>query len=423
MPCGWQENVTEWKGVQRMLRYEIKKVFSRTSGKIAVFLILCVLAAVSWIAVSEVSYINEQGEQETGIMAARRLRSAEKAWAGELTAERLREILAENRRINATPEAQSSDITQNNIAYSWKQGFREISYLFGYEGFRDWDYTRIDSLSADAAETFYDDRVALLEDYLNGEAADYFSEKEKEYLILQYQELETPLRYDYVEGWKQLFQYAPAVIILTVLILGFLVAGIFSCEALWGADSVFFTSCYGRDKAVAAKIQAGFGIMTGIYWAVVGIYSVLVLALLGADGADCQIQSTMAGWKSFYHLTNFQMYLLVIIGGYVGSLFILFVTMLVSARTESATVAVTIPFVLIFIPEFLSGIESTVLSKLLGILPAELLRMETVANYFNLYEIFGKIVSEIRLDMSLYPVLTIVLVPVLYLGYKKKEVR
>lgn len=404
-----------------MLKYEIKKVFSRTSGKIAVFLMLCVLAVISWFAVTEVYYENGQGEQEQGVEAAEKLRKAQKEWAGELTEEKLRAVIEENSRINETPEAKSSDVTENNIAFSWKQGFREICYLFGYKEFRDWDYTRIDSLEPEAAETFYTDRIRLLKEYLYGEGSNLFSEKEKTYLIQKFEELETPLRYDYVEGWKQLFQYSPAVIMITVLILGFLVAGIFSCEFSLKADQVFYTAYHGRGKAVMAKIKAGFCIVTGGYWLIVSLYSIIVLGLLGSDGANCQIQSTMAGWKSFYNITNLQLYLWIIIGGYVGSLFILFAAMLVSAKTKSAVTAVTIPFVLIFLPEFLSGTQSPLITKIIGILPGELLRIEMAAKTFSLYEIFGRVVSEIRLDMAIYPVLTIALVPLLYFVYKKVE--
>lgn len=57
-------------------------------------------------------------------------------------------------------------------------------------------------------------------------------------------------------------------VMLTMLILGFLVTGIFSNEFSWKADAIFFTAVYGRNKAVAAKIKAGFTIVTAVYWAV-----------------------------------------------------------------------------------------------------------------------------------------------------------
>lgn len=45
---------------------------------------------------------------------------------------------------------------------------------------------------------------------------------------------------------------------IMVLILGFLVCGIFSGEIRMRTDVIFFTSFYGRDKAIHAKMKAGF---------------------------------------------------------------------------------------------------------------------------------------------------------------------
>ena len=61
-------------------------------------------------------------------------------------------------------------------------------------------------------------------------------------------------------------KYAPTIMMLMVLIVGFLVAGIFSDETQLKADSIFFSSKLGRKQAITAKIMAGFIIDTAIYW-------------------------------------------------------------------------------------------------------------------------------------------------------------
>ncbi|MCI8598684.1 MAG: hypothetical protein HFJ10_09630 [Lachnospiraceae bacterium] len=77
---------------------------------------------------------------------------------------------------------------------------------------------------------------------------------EKEYLIRQYKALKTPFFYDYTCGWQQLFDYSPTIIMLIMLVLGYLVAGIFSNEFSLKSDAILFTSLYGRDRAILAKI-------------------------------------------------------------------------------------------------------------------------------------------------------------------------
>jgi len=87
-----------------------------------------------------------------------------------------------------------------------------------------------------------------------------FSEKEKEFLISQWDNLKTPFYYEYAEGWKALLdsQYLPTLLTLLAVILGALVAGIFSDEYSWKADSIFFSSKLGRNKAGILKKRAGF---------------------------------------------------------------------------------------------------------------------------------------------------------------------
>lgn len=73
------------------------------------------------------------------------------------------------------------------------------------------------------------------------------------------------------------------------MVLGFLCAGIFSGEFQLKANAVFYSSYYGRNKAVWAKVKAGAIIITAIYWAVMLLYTMLVLGILGVDGANCPI--------------------------------------------------------------------------------------------------------------------------------------
>ena len=52
-----------------MVYYEMKKIFSKTSGRIAVICLIGLLIVVCGFAVSGVSYMNEQGVYEIGVGA------------------------------------------------------------------------------------------------------------------------------------------------------------------------------------------------------------------------------------------------------------------------------------------------------------------------------------------------------------------
>lgn len=403
----------------RQVYFEIKKVFGGTRSRAALLLLMLLMGVTFYFAMS-VEYVNEEGETETGFGAVQKLRAAQKEWSGDLDVEKIGQVIAENRRINETPEGRSERLKESNIAYGWKQGIAEIRNLLNCSyaaGFREYDYYRADSLSEAEAGSFYHNRIRLLEEWLAGEAKDQYSEAEKAYLTGQYESLVTPFYYDYRKGWTQLFEYAPTVVMITMLFLGYLVAGIFSNEFAWRADAVFFASCHGRDRAVSAKVWAGMGIVTGIYWLVMFLYSVVVLGYLGADGWNCPVQTEFGDWKCFYHLMVWQKYLLIVIGGYIGCLFMAGLCMLVSARTKSAVLAVMVPFVLIFLPSFLGNLESAAVNKILGLLPDRLLQVGAALGYFDLYTVGGRVIGAVPILLVVYGILAVAVLPVVYRCY------
>ena len=147
-----------------------------------------------------------------------------------------------------------------------------------------------------------------------------------------------------------------------------------------------------------------------------------MLLYLGADGAGCPIQADKSGWKCFYNLLIWQKYLLTVIGGYLGCLFISLLVMLTSAKTKSTVLAAILPFILIFIPSFLGNIQSPVINKMLGLLPDRLLQINVAVNYFELYSIGGRIMGAIPVSFILYGILTIILLPIIYQVYRKKQI-
>ncbi|MDD6213452.1 MAG: ABC transporter permease [Clostridiales bacterium] len=383
-----------------------------------------VLGITIYLAIGYVNYVDEYGHSSSGYTAAHELREKKNQWAGYIAEEKISAMLEENARINASEEYRSNDVRENEKAYSKKQGFEDIRDMVNhaFSSFREYDYYRADRVTGEEAGTMYQRRISNLEEWLNSEeVSDRYTPEEKDFLITKYKELDTPLYYEYADGWKALLEYASTIMMLTVLILGFLVSGIFSNEFQLKTDAVFFSSKLGRNKGVLSKIGAGFLIVTGMYWIVMMTYSGIMLLVLGADGAGCAIQTGMGGWKSFNNITYFEEYLLTVVGGYIGSLFMLSLSMFVSARFRSTVIAVTIPFILLFLPSFLSGIS--VLSEFLGLLPDQLLQIKMAVNYFNLYQIGGKIVGAIPIIMVLYLILICVLYPAMYHVYRKTEIK
>lgn len=412
-----------------MVRYELKKVLGSVGGKIALLLYLAVLALSCWLSATgamniEVKWVNERGESEYGPAAVGKLRQAQREWAGWVDQELLTEMLQENRRINAMPGANSDDIQQLEITYSRKQGFEPIREMVNHayaDGFRNYSYYTADTMTSIDADTFYANREKLLTQWLYDESDSgyaMFSEQEKRYIIDQYRKSQTPFYYTYHEGWHQLLENAGYIPSLGILILGFLLAGIFSNEFKWKADAVYFSTLCGREKATSAKIRAGFLLVTVLYWGAMLIYSLFTLGYLGFDGAGCVIQWQV--WKSFCNINMWQAVVLVLAAGYIGNLFLAFLTMWISAKTRSAVFAVTTPFILVFLPAFLDGLPGW-LGKIPGLMPSHLLEVYQNLGAFKLLTVFGRVLPTLGVCMALYLMLSILLIPMMYREYRRKR--
>lgn len=407
-----------------MLRYELKKIFGRTGGKIALIVLAIGLAVICYSATLQVSYTDENGDSHTGPTAARDLRDAKNEWAGPIDAEALTRAINENQRIITSADYNSDDIQRQNMAYHESQGYETIRSLIAqiYDGFNEYNYYRIDTLTPEEAGELYERRINNLKEWLARPDIS-FSSAEEDYLVEHYEAMETPLYYEYNDGWETLLYYMPTLVMFLVYVIIFLTSGIFPCEGRWKSDAIFFSTWRGRHKAVRTKIAAALVTTTVLYWLTIAIYTLVVLALLGTGGAGGAFQ--LLKWKAFYNLTIGQAYALSTVGGYVGILFLALLAMIVSALTRSQVVAVIVPYVLVLAANFANSILSSweVLPQILGLLPDQLLQVAQVLDDFNLYTLFGHVTGSVPLLFLLYSALSLALIPLVYRIYRKSQVR
>lgn len=422
--------ISEKVQVTVMVRYELKKIFGSFGGKVtlvlyaAVVVLSCWLAAAGELNVGSV-WVNEQGSRETGPAAVKKMQAARAEWTGWLNQDMLTRAVQENARINATPQAQSNDMRQNDIAFGWKQGFDPIRELINRSyspGFRHYDYYTADGITAIDEHTFYSNRVKLVREWLNdksdvGEST--FTQQEKDYIISQYESLQTPFYMEYHDGWYQLLENGIFIPMLGILILSFALSGIFSGEFKWKADAIYFSTTYGRTKGTSAKIKAGLLLITLLYWAGILVYSLFTLTYLGFGGGNTVIQVRL--WKSLYNITMRQAWVLAVSCGYIGNLFLGILTMLISEKTKSAAVAVSMPFIVIFIPVILQGTVDA-LSTFASLMPSTLLEFYQHLSTFDLVTVFGKVFRVADLCIPLYGLLTLILIPILYREYRTKQI-
>lgn len=406
--------------MRMMLRFEIKKVFSKSKNQLAVLIMLVVLAVTSILAINWVYYVDENGDNSTGITAVKHLRDMRNEWAGYLTEDVLKEALEINTQINNSEEAQSEDIQEQNKAFAKKQGIADITDAISqaFSPYRGYDYYAVDRVSTEEIGNFYENRITALKEWLD-RGEEYYTEEQKDFLIDCYEELETPFYYEYHDGWDTLLQQISTFILLLALIIGFLVSGIFSEEFQTRADSIFFSTKLGRTKGVLSKLGAGLAVITVFYGVFIFLYTFIVLLVLGADGAGCPIQFSM--WRSAYNVTFFQAYLLIVAGGYVGTLFASLLAMLVSALTRSAAAAAITPFIVLCALPFVSRIVS--LPQIFAFFPDQLLQVYLDLKDPGLVQFGENVTTVANVIIPVYLAASVVLIPAVYAVYKKVQVK
>lgn len=337
-----------------------------------------------------------------------------------MTEDTLSKVLEENRTINNSEEALSDDITEQNKAYAKKQGIVEILDVISqaFSEYRDYNYYAADSVSDDEVGTIYERRISTLKEWFNS-GEETFTQKEKDFMIQKYEDLKTPFYYEYMDGWAALLQNISTFILILALVIGFFVAGIFSDEFQTKADSIFFSTQFGRSRGISAKVGAGFCIATGFYVIFVLLYTFIVLFVLGADGANCPIQLDL--WRSVYNITFLQAYIFIVLGGYIGTIFSSTLAMLVSALTRSTPTAIIVPFIVLCAFPFLSRIIT--LPGLCSFFPDQLLEIYIDIKESGLMTLGGKVTTIAAVIVPVYAVICLIFQPILYKVYKKVEIK
>ncbi len=141
--------------------------------------------------------------------------------------------------------------------------------------------------------------------------------------------------------------------------------------------------------------------------------------MLAALGADCPIQFQFR--RCIYNITNLQAYLLIIAGGYIGTLFAATTAMLVSAKTRNTALAAAVPFLLLCTFPFLSRIIP--LPGLCTLFPDRLMDIFNMLHDFSLYEIGGTVMDALVIVFPVYFLACVVLQPVVYGVFKRVEVK
>lgn len=394
------------------MKYELKKFFSKMTNKLILTAMILVAVIFSFLAVDSMSYTDMGGELATGfgkLTAGRRIVAGKNKWKGELTPEKIADAVESYHK----PEQSYPTGIPNTESEEFDPPYLDILYFAANIYQTESDVARADlaRLAEEDLEHIYDTYADNLQNW----AKEYGKTPEQEkFLSEQYQKIEIPVIYEAYDSWETMATYAEMYILILVVVIGFMAAGIFDEEFRNHAERVFFTTKYGRSKAVRNKIAVGMLATTIVYWVGIGILSLISFGIIGESGFNTPYQ--IADPYNMYAVTQGQYYLLIVVCGYIASLLSAAVTMLVTARMHTEKVAIFIPvfmyWLLLFIGNRLAGV-----TNLAYLTTAMLVNIDNAIKYPVLFQIGNAVVRPIPSVMVLYAAVSVILLPFIYKSY------
>jgi hypothetical protein len=393
-----------------MLKLELKRIFSKKINVLAIGLALILAVIFSGFAVTGNRYVDENGNVSTGIMATRKLTVNRRAWKGILTEDELAKVIAQNKNaMTQSSEEEDANYGKRLQPIDEIKNFM-ISVLTPDS---EYDESVLDQMSEENVQSFYD----IYQKNMKKMAEEYGkTSAQKEYLEKKYSEIKLPLKYEAYSSWDTMIMYAETYSIILAIIVGFICAGIFADDFQTKADAVFFSTKYGRTKAVKTKILAGIATTAMIYCSGIILLSMICFGIMGISGVNTLYQMYQA--YSIYIMTYGQYYLLTVVCGFIASLLAASLSMLVAAKMHTISVAVCIPFFLYcllpFIGRALSGYTT-----IFNLIPTILTNVEASARVPLIYQIGNHVFRQIPLVMLMYTIVAIALIPLIYRSFHR----
>ena len=369
-----------------MMKYELKKFFHKKINKIILIVMVFLASIISCLAVGSMRYRDAEGKLYTGITAGRRLAADRNKWKGKLTVEKIKEVVENRKTLEQIYPEDIPDAEYGKTVQSYDDILSFIIYVITPDS--GYDQNVLYRLSDEELENFY----STYEENIQKMVQSYGkSSKQQEFLKRKYEEIEMPLDYAAKDSWDTMAMYAQTYGIILAVVIGFLAAGIFADEFRTKAEAVFFSTKYGRSKATRNKLLTGIVMTTVVYWTGMGILSIV---------------------------TYGEYYFLILLCGYIASLFSAAITMLVTVKMHSANLAICIPFFLYCMMPFI-GRAVPVFETFFNIMPSVFMNIIEYAKVPIIFQIGPIVIRQIPFVMSIYGILAIILLPLVYKNFSK----
>ena len=278
-------------------------------------------------------------------------------------------------------------------------------------------YNALTGLDVSDGADFYQARQDKIETILTP-PSNGLSEAEKDFWRNMNSNVEEPFQYGYFGGWEIIIS-AFELFMFAILAICIVIAPVFAGEYQAGTDAVILSGKYGKTKLTTAKIVAAliFGVLAFTLHVLVAFG--IPLVAFGADGWNLplQINGTTVPYPltflegAFINLAVIYMVLIAMIG----------LTLFLSAKMRSPYLVLIVMVPVLFIPMFLTPNGTMGIYNLLVLLTPYQSLVPRFSSYLS-YQFGSVILDAFAMRGLVYAILTLILLPLARISFKKHQV-
>lgn len=409
--------------MKTLVKYEFLKILRKKSTLIAMVVSLIITAVFFVLPITRFQIYNQDG-----VLRGLEGIAYEKGQYADVSVPLTNEYVAETIR-----EVQALFENPDNIGYDGNEQFLiEDAYWNGIAPRENLlgliarnyaapnvsvGYNALTDLDVSGGTNFYQARQNKIEAILNNPSTG-LSEAEKDYWRNMNNDVKEPFQYGYFGGWEIIIS-SFELLMFAILAICIVIAPVFSGEYQAGTDAVILSGKYGKTKLTTAKIVAAlvFGVLAFTIHVLIAFG--IPLVAFGMDGWNLPLQ--INGTTVPYPLTFMEGTLINLGVIYLVLIAMIGLTLFLSARMKSPYFVLIVVVPVLFIPMFLSPNGTTGIYNLFVLLTP----YQSLVPRFNSYLSyrFGSIILDtFAMRGFVYVILTLILLPLARIGFKKHQV-
>ena len=343
--------------MRRMIWYEWKRIWNSRLTQFAVIGCILFFLFSAWSNIRLAMETDQTGETVTGLEAVELMKEYQKeVTLNQATAEEYaEEYLSYTQNPDTSSDNRDMMYLSEEMYLNWYLPNRYIlrPIAGAYRTAKQYDASMRDVLSQSVGKDLCESRKERVQENLSSAVsrneitvseADWWNERDKE---------TGPYTGGYSRAWWELLN-APSLIILVMMAAGIGIAPMFAGEYQTKCDSLLLGMRYGKSRLILAKLIASFLFTTAVYWVSIGIFSGIYLAVMGVDGWNLPVQALYEDMTIGYHLTAAEACGLILSMGYVMTLGMMGVVLILSSVMKNPYGVIITAFLFLCVPLFLS---------------------------------------------------------------------